>query len=265
PGHRAGHGPGAAYLPPHHTGLPGSRLRRAGARLCGRVHHHCPADQPAWLQLSRPGTHCHLVRGGAAVLHHQYLLLGPDHLDHRQLHCAFQRTSGTGAGASADRTHHGSVSSHPATHGGAGSVANLRVSGVAGDPRRPDRSGAGESCHGSRALGPSTVTARYQMPKTIPENSVGIVTPQCLHFDEPLPLRSGKTLARYDLMVETYGTLNAQRSNAVLICHALSGDHHAAGYHSAEDEKPGWWDNCIGPGKTIDTNRFFVVCLNNLG
>jgi len=103
------------------------------------------------------------------------------------------------------------------------------------------------------------------MPKTIPENSVGIVTPQCLHFDEPLPLRSGKTLARYDLMVETYGTLNAQRSNAVLICHALSGDHHAAGYHSAEDEKPGWWDNCIGPGKTIDTNRFFVVCLNNLG
>ena len=103
------------------------------------------------------------------------------------------------------------------------------------------------------------------MPKTIPANSVGIVTAQCLHFDEPLPLRSGKSLASYDLMVETYGTLNAQRSNAVLICHALSGDHHAAGYHSAEDEKPGWWDNCIGPGKTIDTNQFFVVCLNNLG
>jgi homoserine O-acetyltransferase len=103
------------------------------------------------------------------------------------------------------------------------------------------------------------------MPKQIPENSVGIVTPQCLHFDEPLVLRSGKRIGSYDLMIETYGTLNATRSNAVLICHALSGDHHAAGYHSAEDSKPGWWDTCIGPGKPIDTNEFFVVCLNNLG
>ncbi|MGH8466033.1 MAG: homoserine O-acetyltransferase MetX, partial [Pseudomonas sp.] len=103
------------------------------------------------------------------------------------------------------------------------------------------------------------------MPTTIPENSVGIVAAQCLHFDEPLPLRSGKSIASYDLMVETYGTLNADRSNAVLICHALSGDHHAAGYHSESDSKPGWWENCIGPGKTIDTNQFFVVCLNNLG
>ncbi len=103
------------------------------------------------------------------------------------------------------------------------------------------------------------------MPRPIPENSVGIVTPQRLHFDEPLVLRSGKSIAAYDLMVETYGTLNAARSNAILICHALSGDHHAAGYHSDSDAKPGWWDNCIGPGKPIDTNKFFVVCLNNLG
>jgi homoserine O-acetyltransferase len=103
------------------------------------------------------------------------------------------------------------------------------------------------------------------MPRTIPENSVGIVTPQRLHFDEPLVLRSGKSIASYDLMVETYGTLNAAHSNAILICHALSGDHHAAGYHSDTDAKPGWWDNCIGPGKPIDTNKFFVVCLNNLG
>jgi len=103
------------------------------------------------------------------------------------------------------------------------------------------------------------------MPRTIPENSVGIVTPQRLHFDEPLMLRSGKSIASYDLMVETYGMLNAARSNAILICHALSGDHHAAGYHSETDAKPGWWDNCIGPGKPIDTNKFFVVCLNNLG
>jgi homoserine O-acetyltransferase len=103
------------------------------------------------------------------------------------------------------------------------------------------------------------------MPTTIPENSVGIVTPQCLHFDEPLLLRSGKSIGCYDLMIETYGTLNAAKSNAILICHALSGDHHAAGYHSADDAKPGWWDNCIGPGKPIDTNKFYVVSLNNLG
>lgn len=103
------------------------------------------------------------------------------------------------------------------------------------------------------------------MPDTIPENSVGIVTPQTLHFSEPLTLQSGKTLPSFDLIYETYGTLNAQASNAVLICHALSGHHHAAGYNTPEDKKPGWWDSCIGPGKEIDTRRFFVVCLNNLG
>ncbi|HKY93000.1 MAG TPA: homoserine O-acetyltransferase, partial [Nevskiaceae bacterium] len=75
----------------------------------------------------------------------------------------------------------------------------------------------------------------------------------------------GRTLPRYDLMVETYGTLNADASNALLVCHALSGDHHAAGYHEDGGKKPGWWDTCIGPGKPIDTNRFFVVSLNNLG
>lgn len=103
------------------------------------------------------------------------------------------------------------------------------------------------------------------MPDVLPENSVGIVTPELYRFEEPLTLRSGKVLKAYDLMVETYGTLNADRSNAILICHALSGDHHAAGYHSMNDKKPGWWDVCIGPGKPIDTNHFFVVSLNNLG
>jgi homoserine O-acetyltransferase len=103
------------------------------------------------------------------------------------------------------------------------------------------------------------------MPNSIPENSVGLVKPELFHFDEPLPLRSGKSIASYDLMVETYGTLNEERSNAILICHALSGDHHAAGYHSSDDKKPGWWDSCIGPGKPVDTTKFFVVSLNNLG
>lgn len=103
------------------------------------------------------------------------------------------------------------------------------------------------------------------MSTTWPEDSVGLVQPKNYRFDEPLHLRSGKVLPTYDLMVETYGELNHQRSNAVLICHALSGDHHAAGYHAADDKKPGWWDNCVGPGKPVDTRRFFVVCLNNLG
>jgi homoserine O-acetyltransferase len=103
------------------------------------------------------------------------------------------------------------------------------------------------------------------MPETIPADSVGLVNPTTLHIDTPLELDCGRTLASYDLVYETYGELNADHSNAVLICHALSGDHHAAGYHSMEDRKPGWWETAIGPGKAIDTNRFFVVSVNNLG
>ncbi|MBO3278291.1 homoserine O-succinyltransferase MetX [Pseudomonas schmalbachii] len=103
------------------------------------------------------------------------------------------------------------------------------------------------------------------MPTVFPEDSVGLVSPQTLHFSEPLALACGKTLPEYQLVIETYGELNAARSNAVLICHALSGHHHAAGYHSTEERKPGWWDSCIGPGKPIDTRKFFVVALNNLG
>jgi homoserine O-acetyltransferase len=98
-----------------------------------------------------------------------------------------------------------------------------------------------------------------------PSDSVGIVTPKLLHFDQPLKLECGKTLSGYDLLVETYGELNRNKTNAILICHALSGDHHAAGYHSETDKKPGWWDSAIGPGKPIDTDRFHVVSLNNLG
>jgi len=103
------------------------------------------------------------------------------------------------------------------------------------------------------------------MPDKIPPDSVGIVTPSTVHFDQPLKLTSGGVIEQYDLVYETYGELNADRSNAVLVCHALSSNHHAAGYHGMDDRKPGWWDNLVGPGKCIDTSRFFVVCLNNLG
>lgn len=103
------------------------------------------------------------------------------------------------------------------------------------------------------------------MPSVLPPDSVGLVTPEKQHFAESLELESGRVLPAFDLVYETYGTLNAQRSNAILICHALSGDHHAAGYHSLEDRKPGWWDNCIGPSKPIDTQHFYVVSVNNLG
>ena len=96
-------------------------------------------------------------------------------------------------------------------------------------------------------------------------DSVGLVEPKTHHFDQALKLDCGRTLPQYDLIYETYGELNDSRSNAILICHALSGDHHAAGYHSEDDKKPGWWDSCIGPGKPIDTDVFFVVSLNNLG
>lgn len=102
------------------------------------------------------------------------------------------------------------------------------------------------------------------MPVKYPADSVGLVTPQKFEFTEPLALACGRTLEQYQLMVETYGTLNEDKSNAILICHALSGHHHVAGYHEGET-KPGWWDSAIGPGKPIDTNIFFVVGLNNLG
>jgi homoserine O-acetyltransferase len=96
--------------------------------------------------------------------------------------------------------------------------------------------------------------------------SVGVVQRQYVHFDEALALRSGATLGPYTLAYETYGTLNSDRSNAILICHALSGDAHVAGYHTDDpDERPGWWDDAVGPGKMFDTDRFFVICSNVIG
>ncbi|PPD51344.1 MAG: homoserine O-acetyltransferase [Methylotenera sp.] len=96
-------------------------------------------------------------------------------------------------------------------------------------------------------------------------NSVGIVAPQNAHFDTPLTLKSGAVLPTFDLAYETYGTLNHDKSNAVLICHALSGTHHVAGKYSENDKYSGWWDNLVGPNKPLDTNKFFVIGVNNLG
>ncbi len=97
--------------------------------------------------------------------------------------------------------------------------------------------------------------------------SVGLVQPQRLTFaeDEPLQLDSGATLGPVIVAYETYGQLNADRTNAILITHALSGSAHAAGYHQPDEAKTGWWDDCIGPGKAFDTNKFFIICSNVLG
>jgi homoserine O-acetyltransferase len=99
------------------------------------------------------------------------------------------------------------------------------------------------------------------------EQSVGVVEKHSFTFatDEPMRLESGACLGPITIAYETYGRLNAERSNAILIVHALSGSAHAAGYHSADDAKPGWWDECIGPGKAFDTDRFFVICSNVIG
>ncbi|MBT9455698.1 MAG: homoserine O-acetyltransferase [Burkholderiaceae bacterium] len=95
--------------------------------------------------------------------------------------------------------------------------------------------------------------------------SLGHVKAQQLRFEQPLPLKSGAQLPSYELVYETYGRLNAAKSNAVLVCHALNASHHLAGTYEGQDKSEGWWDNLIGPGKPLDTDRFFVIGVNNLG
>jgi homoserine O-acetyltransferase/O-succinyltransferase len=96
-------------------------------------------------------------------------------------------------------------------------------------------------------------------------DDVGIVVPHDFTFNQPFTFRSGQVIPGFTLRYETYGQLSATRDNVVLVCHALSGDHHCAGWHTANDRKPGWWNNLIGPGKAVDTRRFFVICVNVLG
>jgi homoserine O-acetyltransferase len=103
------------------------------------------------------------------------------------------------------------------------------------------------------------------MDSSLTSKSVGIVTPQLAEFREPLRLKCGAVMDQYELVYETYGRLNADRSNAVLVCHALNAAHHVAGRYADAPDNVGWWDNMIGPGKPVDTNRFFVIGMNNLG
>jgi homoserine O-acetyltransferase len=100
---------------------------------------------------------------------------------------------------------------------------------------------------------------------TAKPSTVGIVAPQRAAFAEPIALSSGATLSSFELVYETYGTLNAERSNAILVCHALNASHHVAGTYADQPGGEGWWDNMVGPGKPVDTGRFFVVGVNNLG
>ncbi len=95
--------------------------------------------------------------------------------------------------------------------------------------------------------------------------SIGIVCPEVMHFKQPLLLQSGAVLSDYQLVYETYGVLNADKSNAVLVCHALNASHHVAGIYQDEPANVGWWDNMVGPDKPLDTTRFFVIGVNNLG
>src|SRR5512134_1113893 len=92
-----------------------------------------------------------------------------------------------------------------------------------------------------------------------------IVQAQKASFTEPLRLRSGAVLPAYELAYETYGALNAARSNAVLVCHALNASHHVAGHYAGQPQNTGWWDNLVGPGKPLDTDKLFVIGVNNPG
>lgn len=108
--------------------------------------------------------------------------------------------------------------------------------------------------------------SNFSTPSTVvPTGSVGFVKPEFIKFSEPLQLASGQVLPEYELAVETYGTLNEDCSNAVLVCHALNASHHVAGINADDHKDIGWWDNMIGPGKAVDTDRFFVIGINNIG
>jgi homoserine O-acetyltransferase len=110
----------------------------------------------------------------------------------------------------------------------------------------------------------SEILARPDVPEAWLDNQALLAPPHQLRFDEPLVLDCGRTLASATVNFETYGTLSAHRDNAVLVCHSLTHRAHAAGRHTPRDRRPGWWDGAIGPGKLLDTNRYFVICADAL-
>src|SRR5436305_2198101 len=127
----------------------------------------------------------------------------------------------------------------------------------------PLKTGPSTRCPALAAPGVFVFLIKFVFERSM--SSVGPVTPQSRQFKEPLRLRSGAQLCDYTLVYETYGTLNAARSNAVLVCHALNASHHVAGIYAGEEKSEGWWDNLVGPGKPLDTDRFFVIGVNNPG
>lgn len=129
----------------------------------------------------------------------------------------------------------------------------------------PNSSSLQDACPVQNVISTTAAASSASDDGTSLPDSVGIVHTQFLHFDEPLPLLSGQSLASYDLAIETYGTLNADATNAVLICHALNASHHVAGISADNPNDIGWWDNMVGPGKPVDTQVFFVIGINNLG
>lgn len=122
-----------------------------------------------------------------------------------------------------------------------------------------------DSPHLAETSAPSKFPSASASGTPVPPGSVGYVAPELVRFDEPLQLTSGQVLPQYELAVETYGELNAERNNAVLICHALNASHHVAGMAADNPRDVGWWDNMVGPGKAVDTDRFFVIGINNIG
>ena len=117
----------------------------------------------------------------------------------------------------------------------------------------------------SRKLNGFLFSGERQLNAPQGPGSVGAVVAQKVHFGEPLQLKSGAVLPQFDIAYETYGELNAARSNAVLVCHALNASHHVAGHYAEDPQNVGWWDNLVGPGKPLDTRRFFVIGLSGFG
>jgi len=156
---------------------------------------------------------------------------------------------------------------HPSEAAPAGDATDAPASDASGAPARD--AGGAPACEARDAqLAPGSVfasSAGEAAVLAISPGSVGVVEPCRMRFAEPLALASGASIADYQLVYETYGTLNEARSNAVLVCHALNAGHHVAGTYAASPKDVGWWDNMVGPGKPVDTDRFFVIGVNNLG